>query len=354
MGVSQGGIMKKLLIAVLLAAIVMGNVAALDVDFYDLPDAWAADFVNIESELRTKIADKYGKYEEGEKLNKGIGNANALAAGGGYMRTANGYDWVNVALSINGSVAMDNGSLGKFDDDFFDDFEEKGDMYMGAGLQVITASVGFNLGHLLKWDHGLYITLKGGVSKLKTSDFDFDAYNLGFMINYQLVEAKQFNRAVKWRGLNVGTGLNYFSSTLKWTIDNLEPVEVSQGGQKFTYDTDLDVKSETSRFIIPVEVNTGIKLTILELFGGLGADFMFGGDNEVSVNTIAEVTRTESTEVGHARMKMSKDGDLDTVKFRFTAGIGFSLGPVRIEIPYTQYFDDNYNGAIGVIGGVAF
>ena len=346
--------MKKLLIVVLLAVMVIGNAAAVDVDFYDLPDAWAADFANIEEELRTKIDEKYGKYEEGEKLNKGIGNASVLAANGGYMRTANGYDWLNVALSINGSVAMDGGSIGDFDDDFIDDFKDKGDMYMGAGLQVITASVGFNLGRLLNWDHGLYITLKGGVSKLSTSDFDFDAYNFGFMVNYQLLEAKELSHAVKWRGLNVGTGLNYFSSKLEWTVDNLEPIDVNQGGEKFTYKTDMDVTAEISRFIIPVEVNTGIKLTVLELFGGLGADFMFGGDNEVSVDSIAEVTRTNSTEVGHAKMKMSKDGDLDVVKFRFTVGLGFSIGPVRLEIPYTQYFGDDYTGAIGVIGGVAF
>ena len=346
--------MKKLLIAVILAAMIIGSVSALEVDFYDLPAAWAADFGNIEDQLRDKIAEKYGKYEKGEKLNKGIGNANVLAANGGYMRTANGYDWVTVAVSINSGVAMDSGALFKFNDEFIDDFEEKGDLYMGAGLQLITASVGFNLGHLLNWDHGLYITLKGGVSKLNVEDFDFDAYNLGFMVNYQLVEATKGSGAVKWRGLNVGAGFTYFSSTVKWTVDNLEPVSVSQSGHKFTYDTDLDAKSETSRFVIPVEINTGVKLTIFELFGGLGADFMFGGDNEVSVSSVAEVTKSDSTDVGHAKMKMSKDGDLDTVKFRFTVGLGFSLGPVRIEIPYTQYFDDNFVGAIGVIGGVAF
>ena len=351
-----GGFMKKVLVAVLLTAMIIGNAAALEVDFYDLPAAWAADFATIEDQLREKIDEKYGKYEEGEKLNKGIGNANALAADGGYMRTANGYDWINVAVSINSGVAMDGGSIWKFNDDFIDKFEDKGDLYMGAGLQLITASIGFNLGHLLKWDHGLYITLKGGVGKIESGDLDFDSYNLGFMVNYQLLEAKNLGngKILKWRGLNVGTGLNYYSSTLKWTINHLEPVDVNQGGEKFTYDTDLDVKSEISRFIIPVEINTGIKLTVLELFGGLGADFMFGGDNEVSVNSVAEVTRTNSDEVGHAKMKMSKDGDLDTVKFRYTVGLGFSLGPVRLEIPYTQYFGEDFTGSIGVIGGVAF
>lgn len=342
--------MKKVIIAVLLTLCVLGSASAFEVKFTEVPDVWG-DFAAIENQLREKVKEKYEKYEKGEKLNKGIGNSNALAAGGGYMRTANGYDWVTVALSVNGAVAMDGGSPFKFNDDFLDDFEEKGDLYMGAGLQVITASVGFNLGHLLKWDHGLYVTLKGGVSKLNTSDFDFNAYNLGFMVNYQLIEATNSSHAVKWRGLNVGAGLNYFSSTLKWTIDDLDPVKVGN----FTYDTDLDVKSETSRFIIPVEVNTGVKLAIFELFGGLGADFMFGGDNEVSVDSDAVVTKAgDNVNKGKANMTMSKDGDLDTVKFRFTVGLGFSLGPVRIEIPYTQYFDDHYIGAIGVLGGVAF
>ena len=340
--------MKKLWIAVLLTLCVLGSVSAVEVKFTDVPDAWG-DFAAIEDQLREKVIEKYGKYEKGEKLNKGIGHANALAADGGYMRTANGYDWITVALSVNGAVSME--SIGDFNDDFIDEFEDEGDLYMGAGLQVITASVGFNLGHLLKWDHGLYITLKGGVSKLSTSDFDFDAYNLGFMVNYQLLEAKDLGRVIKWRGLNVGAGLNYFSSTLKWTVDDLDPVKVGD----FKYDTDLDVKSETSRFIVPVEINTGIKLTIVELFGGLGADFMFGGDNEVSVDSDAVVTKSgDNVNKGKANMTMSKDGDLDTVKFRFTVGLGFTLGPVHIEIPYTQYFDENYIGAIGVIGGVAF
>ena len=171
------------------------------------------------------------------------------------------------------------------------------------------------------------------------------------MVNYQLLEAKDLGRVIKWRGLNVGAGLNYFSSTLKWTVDDLDPVKVGD----FKYDTDLDVKSETSRFIVPVEINTGIKLTVVELFGGLGADFMFGGDNEVSVDSDAVVTKSgDNVNKGKANMTMSKDGDLDTVKFRFTVGLGFTLGPVHIEIPYTQYFDENYIGAIGVIGGVAF
>lgn len=348
--------MKKMILAVLLTVCFIGSAAAIEIDFYDVPAAWATDFATIENDLREKVDEKYGKYEKGEDLIKGIGNAGALAANGGYMRTGNGYDWITAAVSINSSVSMDSGSIWKFNDDFLDKFEDEGDLYMGAGLQVITASLGFNLGHLLKMDHGLYLTLKGGVSKLSVEDLDFDAYNMGFMVNYQLVEAKALGKGhlVKWRGLNVGAGLNYYKSEVEWTIEHLEPVSVSHGGHKFTYDTDLNVTAETSRFIIPVEVFTGVKLTVLELFGGLGADFMFGGDNEVSVSSVAEVKKSDSDDIGHAKMKMSKDGDQEVFKMRYTIGLGFSLGPVRIEIPYTQYFDDNFTGSIGVLGGVAF
>ena len=349
--------MKKFFLLMFFGLYLASGAMALKIDFYDVPDAWAGDFATIEDELRDKVDEKYGKYEKGEKLNKGIGNANALAATGGYMRSANGYDWITVAVSTNAGYAM--GSLSDvfdFQDKFIDEYEDKGDKYMGAGLQLINASVGFNLGHLLKWDHGLYITLKGGFAKLHYDDFKFESYNMGFLVNYQLVEAKPLGngKLLKWRGLNVGAGFSYYSSTFDWTVDNLEPVTVNSAAGKFTYDTDLECKSEISRFIIPVEVNTGVKLAIFELFGGLGADFMFGGDNEVSVDTVAKVTKSGSDDVGHAKMKMSKDGDLDTVKFKFNVGLGFSLGPVHIEIPYTQYIDENYTGSIGLIGGVAF
>ena len=342
--------MKKVLFAVLLAALVIGNAAAIDVTFGTVPDSWGGALNdNVKQQIIDKVNDEYGKYEKGDKVGKAMSNANALAATGGYMHSANGYDTFSVALSA--SVAGAAGSLSDIKD-FIDDFKDEGDIYLGFGGQIINAAVGFNVGKFFKWDHALYLTLKGGVAKFSYKDVDLNAYNLGFMVNYQLIEDKGGN-LVKWRGLNVGAGYTYYSSKVEWSIDKLDSIDVNVG-PGFTYNADLDVEAENTRHIIPVEITTGVKLTIVELFGGLGADFMFGGKSKITADSNAKVTLNGNDDPTNSKMHLSADGDKDNFKMKFMAGIGFTLGPVHIEIPYTQYFDEKINASVGVIGGVAF
>lgn len=345
--------MKKFLIVVLLIAIAIGNVFAIDVTFGDVPASWAGALDdNIKQQIIDKVNDEYGKYEKGDKVGKAMSNANALAATGGYMHSANGYDVLSVAVSA--TVAGAASSLSDIKD-FVDDFKDDGDLYMGFGGQIINAAVGFNVGKLFKWDHALYLTLKGGVAKFSYKDFDLNAYNLGFMVNYQLIEDKALGKGhlLKWRGINVGAGYTYYSSKVEWSVDKLDSIDINVG-PGFTYNADLDVEAESNRHIIPVEITTGVKLTILELFGGIGADFMFGGKSEITADSDAKVTLNGNNDPTNSKMHFEADGDKDNFKMKFMVGLGFSLGPVHIEIPYTQYFDDKINASVGVIGGVAF
>ena len=343
--------MKKVLIAVLLAVMVIGNVAAIDVTFGTVPDSWGGALSDeIQAQIIEKVNERYGKYEKGGDFGRAMTNSGSLAATSGYMRTANGYDWISVALSANMGVGCDNPNEIK---DFIDNFRDDGDVYFGVGAQLINAAIGFNVGQLFKWEHGLYLTLKGGLLKYSYKDYDFESYNLGFMVNYQLINDVGA-RALKWRGINVGAGFTYYSSKMDFTVDKLETIKVTAGPNKFHYDADLDVEAETSRCVIPVEITTGVKLAIVEIFGGIGADFMFGGKNELSADSDAVVSLEGNDDKSTSKLHLSKDGDDDNFKMKFTVGIGFSLGPVHIEIPYTQYFDEKLNSCIGVIGGVAF
>ena len=341
--------MKKALLAFLLAMCIIGSASAVDVKFKNVPDSWGVFPEAAQDELKAKIEEKYGKYESGDDLGRAISNAGALAADGGYMKSVYGYDWISVAVSAFGAVSTKSISEMK---DFIDDYRDDGDVYFGAGVQMINAAVGFNLGHLLKWDHGLYLTLKGGLTKFSYDDYDLDSFNLGFMVNYQLVEAKGLGKghAIKWRGLNVGAGFTYYKSVFEFTVDDLEEIRYDV----YKYNADLDVEVEATRFIIPVEISTGIKLAIFDLFGGIGADFMFGGKTEITADSDGTVKKDGADGKANGVMHMSAEGDEDYVKLKYTVGIGFSLGPVHIEIPYTQYFDSNITSSIGIIGGVAF
>ena len=339
--------MKKVLFAVLLAALVIGNAAAIDVTF----DDGGALTDEVKTRIKEEIDKKYGKYEKAKDVGRAMSNANSMAAAAGYMHSANGYDLFSVAVSGTVAGAVESISEAK---DFIDNYKDEGDVYFGLGGQIINVAVGFNVGRLFKMDHGLYLTLKGGVTKLKVDKLDLDAYNLGFMVNYQLIENKGGN-LVKWRGLNVGAGYSYYSSKASWTVYKLDTIDVNiAGAGEFKYDADLDVESENTRHVIPVEITTGVKLTIVELFGGLGADFMFGGKNDVTADSNAKVTKVDDGSKSNSKMHFSADGDDDSFKMKFMAGIGFTLGPVHIEIPYTQYFDEKINASVGVIGGVAF
>jgi len=272
--------MKKLFLVIVIATLMVCSVSALSVEFG--PDPWGVLTDSLKSELKSKIAEKYGKYEHGEDLGRGLANANALAADSGYMKGAWGYEHFTASVSCNGGFVLDGMSFNNFNDDFLDEYKEKGDKYMGAALQMINASVGFNLGHLLGWNHGLYVTLKAGMSKLDIKDLDFDSYNFGFMLNYQLLRERNLAKCFTWRGLNVGAGLNYYNSTLGWTLTDMEDIRVKTAGSDYVeYSADLDVEATNSSFVVPLEISTGFKASIFELYGGLGADFQFGGDNKI-------------------------------------------------------------------------
>ena len=339
--------MKKILIAVLLTAMIVGNAAAIDVTF----DDGGALTQDVKDRIIEEVNNKYGKYENAKDVGRAMSNANSMAATAGYMHSANGYNLLSVAVSGTVAGAVESISEAK---DFIDNYKDEGDVYFGMGGQIINAAVGFNVGKLFKWDHALYLTLKGGVTKFKVEELDLDAYNLGFMVNYQLIEDRG-GHLVKWRGLNVGAGYSYYSSKAEWTVDKLDTLKVNVAGAgEFKYDADLNVESENTRHVIPVEITTGVKLTIIELFGGLGADFMFGGKNDITADSNAKVTKVDDGSKSNSKMHFSADGDDDNFKMKFMVGLGFSLGPVHIEIPYTQYFDEKINASIGVIGGVAF
>jgi len=69
---------------------------------------------------------------------------------------------------------------------------------------------------------------------------------------------------------------------------------------------------------------------------------------------IGEVTYSAGAGKTWGKVKLKSEGDVDVFKAKFFAGFGFTMGPVHIEIPYAQYFDESYAASIGIIGGVAF
>ena len=109
--------MKKVLIAVLLTAMIVGNVAAIDVTF----DDGGALTDDVKARIIEEIDNKYGKYEDAKDVGRAMSNANAMAATAGYMHSANGYDLFSVAVS--GTVAGSVESISEAKD-FIDNYKD--------------------------------------------------------------------------------------------------------------------------------------------------------------------------------------------------------------------------------------
>lgn len=337
--------------------------------------ASAADFqINLPDTgwgLETEVTDKldsfsskfrtfFDKYGAAEDISRGLDNAAAFAADGGYLRSALDYKFISVSVSTNGSVILDDSDI----DQFLDEYHDRGDIYAGVGLQAITGSVGINMGYLLGMDRGLYLTLKAGKSSCEAGDIEFDSTLFGFMVNYQLVKPAG-KAGFGWNGINVGAGLTYYSNDLQWNSEGLGSVSYTwttgSYERKVRMKPDMETNVEISGFVLPVEIITGVKaLCIFDIFAGLGADIMFGGESTLKYDGYGTVSYNDGTGAGWAAEKGSVsvsgdvEGDKDNIKFKAVAGLGLALGPVHLELPVTVYFDETPSCSAGLIGGVSF
>lgn len=344
--------MKKCIVF-LIAIFFADFLYAIDVSV-DLKDAsWGSDpaVVNAKAQFENRIRDGYSKFDKVDDLTRAFYNANVFAADGGFLRTAQGYKtfYVNVATS-GGVLIEDMKSPGDFSSDFFNDYADKGDLYAGFGAEPVIFSAGINIGRFAGLDRSLYLSVKGGKFSFSFDDFDFDSWLLGFMVDYPLIESRSWGIA-KWTGFNIGAGLTYYKTAVEWTTDKTPEIE----NEGLYCDPKLDTKADISGFIIPLELTTGFKILFFEIFGGAGLDIMTGGENKISYKADGDIRYCNRPEKGKVIISGDEEGDKDNMKFKIMAGVGFSLGPVKIEIPYSYYFDpDAFCSSLSISGGVAF
>ncbi len=318
---------------------------------------------NIEKELQ-KDLKKYGDMPD---YAKGMANSALYVADAATSRGYQGYDLFNISGGFMAALQMPSSGLDF--DKVKNDLKDKGDSYVGVGVQPLAGQVGINMGFLME---DLYLSLKFGKFN---SDWFVDSssdekgkvtYNsgiFGIMANYLILPGDSFAAgSVVWRGVTAGMGFTYSSCKTNYGL-KLDTIDVNDGttgptALKAKVDQSITFAVESKNYIIPVELYTSVRLLyLLNVGAGFGFDLAVGSDTDVDVRSDgdAKVTSviqkdtpgTITIEDGGARNKKS-----NVFNARLMANVGLSAGPVYFDVPVSFYLDNGYS--IGFTAGIVW
>lgn len=313
----------------------------------------------VESTLNTELA----KYSYVPELTKGFGNANTYASHASTLRGYQNYDLFAISVGSMVSVQAPNS-----EPDFYKDIQDEmdeGDVYAGVGVTPLVVQAGINLGFVLD---GLYVSFLFG--KLHTNidqgDFkiDHNANIIGGHINYSIISEKSIlARSLLWRGVSLGAGFIHTDNSLEF-YNKLDKIDDSTVIAPYTIsysiDPSVNFELETKSNIIPVEIYTSLRLLwFLNIGVGAGFDYVATSRTDFSLSSAGDVVVTGQSPAGPPDYvgqtgKITVDADTSGIKSdkyrkKILANVGFSIGPVFIDIPASYYLDNGY--AIGLTAG---
>jgi len=313
----------------------------------------------LKADVISSISSEVSKYGYVPELARGFGNANTYSSHAATLRGYQNYDLFAISVGSMVSVQAPNS-----EPDFFKDIQDemdKGDVYAGVGVAPLVVQAGINLGFILE---GLYVSFMFG--KLKTSinqgDFkiEHNANLIGGQVNYAVIGEKSIlARSLLWRGISAGVGFIHTDNSLSF-YNKLDAINDSGnvGGVPVQYtidpsvNFDLDIRSN----IIPVELYTSMRLLwFLNIGIGGGFDYVFSSRTSFGLSSAGDVIiNNTGTVYDGEKGKITVEADTSGIKsdkFRkkLLANLGFSLGPVFIDVPASYYLDNGY--AIGLTAG---
>ena len=355
---------------------------SLDGIIRDLNNRIKTLFNDLEVQLERDIG-----HIDPKKLMGAFANSSVFASSGATQRSHEGYDKFAVTIGPMVGLQLPSSpfSIAGELDDMTNNLQDKGDIHLGLNPQVLSAQIGINTSKFLL--KNLYLGAKFGFMNLSIpvsslADFYFNTFSVGLIGNYQLLPPINLaGGLVRWRGINVGTGFIYQSTSMGFgmTFETIErshrisgydsllaaypevPEFIANGftaKAEVTPEATLDFKINTCT--IPLEALTSVRLLhFLNLSFGLGADIGFGSttlniEGDADVET-SGYDRDYVREVTPAHGEITLNGSNSPTVFnpKIMTGLGFNFGPVIIDVPITIYPLD-YGYSLGVTIGVAF
>ena len=356
---------KKLLIPVLLVALTgLTPLSAIDVTF--TPPKFGGNFPFVD-EINRQLESIFAQY--GNEIGSTLGpiNINPKALTGGFatssifastgatQRGYGGYDKFAVTLGAMGGLKLPSNpfSAVRAISNILDDVENLNNMSLGFNPQVLNAQIGFNTSNFLKDE--LYLGLKLGYFRLGSGPITFSTPSIGVMANYHLLPQTRIpTEIIVWRGINLGTGLIYQNTKMEIGIplpSRRERIDIL--GYTLTtmrIDSKLTLGFVENTFTVPLEAVTSLRLFgFLNLALGMGADLGFGSADFRLTGTATaffENLPDSLNPLQNAGLSASMPGknSPDLFNLKLMTGLGFSIGPVIIDFPFTFYFLNNgYN-----------
>ncbi len=355
--------------------IISGSITSMS-GFDDSIFATLAD--NLEAQiLDPAIANEITQYTNLPTLASGFANAGAATAQEGFLRGSHDIKVFSISLGTSAAVTLPSLSfLNKIDSADF--IEDEGDVYAGIATQPLNVTASFNLGFLVSGLRGMakigYADIPEG---LLGEGYAFNALSVGAGLSYQLIEPKSVPLGVvRWRGLAVASGFFYQRNTTEIGITDAGDIGINQvlttgdvglGGTTIIGTASsaptIIASVESSTYTIPLQVSTGLRLLyIIDLNVGAGVDIVFG-QGKINLKSTQdlefEVDPAYADQIdvtpGSVNISNTTSGDPDFARPHVMASLGLAMGPVRLEVPFKYYFDEQGNTYVtGVTLGMMF
>jgi hypothetical protein len=298
-------------------------------------------FTDILNDINDEIEDIDANPE---KLIHGFADASTFSALGATQRAYGEYKLWAFTIGPMVGIRLPGSSFGNAVSDIQDmgnTLEEDGDIRAGLNIQGITGQFGLNTSQFLL--DNLYLGVRFGYFNLTSvENLEFETFHIGLTGNYQLLKGiKVVSGLFRWRGVNAGAGLIFQRTALGYTyqLDRHE-ARIPDSGYLYV-DPSIIFDMGINTFVIPLEVNTSAQLLwILNLNLGLGVDVAFG-ENTTTLGISGVVTGDAAsgiTKPGY--LTVDAGGSMGPTIFnpKLMANLGFTFGPVVIDVPVSYYF----------------
>ncbi|MBN2039742.1 MAG: hypothetical protein JW864_06855 [Spirochaetes bacterium] len=332
---------------------------------------------NILTDANAELANM----QEPKDLAKGFSNANAYASRAATMQGYQDYSYFALMSGAMFAIQAPGFDISRSQvERIREDIKEDGDMYLGVSAGLAFVNAGINAGFIYP---GLYINFKYGSYSFDGKDIDsnlegftYKTVLYGIGINQIILWPKRLIPGMlRWRGISIGTGFYYCKTSIG--IEILEDL-ISTGvttSEVTGYDPDEDedddpitgalaldpsfmIDIDMTTMTIPLDLTTAFRiLSIINFNIGGGVDFCFGS-TDIKLKSRSDVifeTGDENViaEVEPGNIQMSggvEDGKPSFLNPRVTAGIGFNISILKIDIPVAVYLDAGVS--VGLTAGI--
>jgi hypothetical protein len=304
-------------------------------------------FGKVITELKEQFEEI--KFGNPQKFLGAMSNSSAYASHGATTRAYGGYNRFSVTVGPMFGFQLPKG-ISSFIDDGFDDvqktLEEEGDINLGASPNALNLHVGLSAGILKFLPENLYLGVRVGYFSLPglIENFQYKNFTFGATANYQIIPSLSLVGIITWRGISLGSGLIYNNSKVSMTMPLGDPIreEIGAGLGYICMEPEATMNLSASTFTIPLEAITAIKLLIFNIPFGVGADLAFGTtsldfgvDSDIDLQQLqGGITQDKK---GDISVKAGASNKPSFFNLKIMTGLGFTAGPVIIDIPITYY-----------------